>query len=208
VQAVVEGSVLRSGDKVRINAELVDAEHDKHLWAQSFEGDLREILGLQREVARSIVSEVRVTLNLEEKAALRGAAPVNPEALQDYLKGRFFASKRTAEGLKSAIEHFKSAIAADPSYAQAFSGLADAYALAGDWEYQVLPPDEAYRLAKAAATRALALDNSLGEAHTSLAFALDLYGRDWPAPSGNSSRLWRSVLAMRNCGYGSAGISS
>jgi tetratricopeptide (TPR) repeat protein len=106
---------------------------------------------------------------------------VNPEAYEDYLKGRYFWNKRTGDGLKKAIEYFSRAIKTDPTYAEAYSGLADSYALSGDWEYGVLAPKDAFSKAKAAATKALELDDSLGQAHTSLAFALDLYGWDWDA---------------------------
>jgi Flp pilus assembly protein TadD len=106
---------------------------------------------------------------------------VNREAYETYLKGRYFWNKRTGDGLKKAIEYFNRAVEIDPTYAGAYSGLADSYALAGDWEYGVLPPREALPLAKVAATKALALDPGLAEAHTSLAFALDLYGWDWEA---------------------------
>jgi tetratricopeptide (TPR) repeat protein len=106
---------------------------------------------------------------------------VNPVAYEAYLKGRYFLNKRTGDGLSKAIEYFNSAIESDPTYAEAYSGLADAYALSGDWKYGVLSPKDAFPKARAAATKALALDDSLGEAHASLAFALDLYGWDWEA---------------------------
>ncbi len=104
---------------------------------------------------------------------------MSPEAYEAYLKGRYFWNKRTGDGLKKAIEYFNHAIETDPTYAEAYSGLADSYALSGDWEYGVLSPQDAFPKARAAATKALVLDDSLGEAHASLAFALDLYGWDW-----------------------------
>ena len=107
------------------------------------------------------------------------ARSVDPAAYENYLKGRYFLNKRTGDGLRAAIRYFRQAIEIDRSYAEAHSGLADAYALAGDWEYGVLSTTEAFSKATAAATRALELDSTLGEAHTSLAFALDLYGWDW-----------------------------
>ena len=181
VDAVVEGSVSRSGERVRITAQLIRVPTDTHMWAQSYDEDLQDTLTLQSKVARDIAEQISVTLNRQEQAALVNSKSVNPEAYEDYLKGRFFWNKRTADGLKKAIEYFNHAIDTDPTYAEAYSGLADSYALSGDWEYGVLPPREAFPLAKAAATKALALDDSLGEAHTSLAFALDLYGWDWAA---------------------------
>jgi TolB-like protein/DNA-binding winged helix-turn-helix (wHTH) protein/tetratricopeptide (TPR) repeat protein len=181
VEAVVAGSVLLSGERVRITAQLVRVPTDAPIWAQSYDGDLQDTLALQGKVARDISDQIRVTLNVREQSAMVKSETANREAYEAYLKGRYFWSKRTGDGLKKAIEYFKRAIEMDPAYAHAFSGLADSYALAGDWEYGVLSPSEAFPLARAAATKALALDPSLGEAHTSLAFALDLYAWDWDA---------------------------
>jgi TolB-like protein/DNA-binding winged helix-turn-helix (wHTH) protein/Flp pilus assembly protein TadD len=179
VDAVVEGTVLRSGSRVRITAQLILASIDKHLWAQSYEGEMSDILALQKKVARSIAEEIRIKLSSNERAELKQRKAVNAEAYEAYLKGRYFWNKRTGDGLKKAIDYFNQAIEKDPSYAQAYAGLADSYALMGDWEYGVLPPTEAFPKAKAAATKALTLDNTLGEAHTSLAFVLDLFDWDW-----------------------------
>jgi tetratricopeptide (TPR) repeat protein len=177
VDAVVEGTVLRSGDRVRITAQLINASADKHLWSQSYEGELRETLEVQSKVAMAIADQVRINLNPKEQAALVAAKVVNPEAYVSYLKGRYFWNKRTADSLKIALAYFNQAIEEDPKYAQAYSGLADTYALLGDWQYAVMTPKEALPKAKAAAIKALELDNSLGEAHNSLAFCLD--GFDW-----------------------------
>jgi TolB-like protein/DNA-binding winged helix-turn-helix (wHTH) protein/Flp pilus assembly protein TadD len=181
VEALVEGTVLRFGDRVRISAQLIQVPLERHIWAQSFEGDLRDTLLLQSNVARAIAEQIRVTVTEQEQAALRNSKPVNPVAYEACLKGRYFINKRTGDGLKKAIEYFNHAIERDPTYAAAYSGLADAYALSGDWKYGVLPPQDAFSKAKAAATKALALDDNLAEAHASLAFALDLYGWDWEA---------------------------
>jgi TolB-like protein/DNA-binding winged helix-turn-helix (wHTH) protein/Flp pilus assembly protein TadD len=177
VDAVVEGTVLRSGDQVRITAQLIDASADKHIWSQSYEGELKDTLALQNRVARAIADQIRINLNPQERAALKTVKVVNPEAYEDYLKGRFFWNKRTADGLKVAQTYFGRAIDEDPKYAPAYSGLADTYALLGDWQYAVMTPKEAFPKAKAAAIKALELDSSLGEAHNSLAFCLD--GFDW-----------------------------
>jgi len=179
VEAVVEGSVLRSGDRVRITAQLIEVPADRDMWGQSYEGDLGDTLTLQNRVARAIAEQIRATLSGQEKAALEKSKAVNPEAYEAYLKGRYFWNKRTGDGLKKAIGYFNLAIEKDPNYAEAYSGLADSYALSGDWEYAILSPRDASANAKAAATKALALDDSLAEAHTSLAFALDLYDWDW-----------------------------
>jgi TolB-like protein/DNA-binding winged helix-turn-helix (wHTH) protein/tetratricopeptide (TPR) repeat protein len=177
VDAVVEGTVLRSGDEVRITAQLIDASTDRHLWSESYQGELRNTLALQNSVARAIADHIRVSVNPREQEVLRSATVVNPAAYESYLKGRFFWNKRTANGLSTALAYFNQAVEQDPGYARAYSGLADTYALLGDWQYSVMTPKEALPKAKAAAMKAVALDPSLGEAHTSLAFCLD--GFDW-----------------------------
>jgi TolB-like protein/DNA-binding winged helix-turn-helix (wHTH) protein/Flp pilus assembly protein TadD len=181
VDAVVEGTVLRSGDRVRITAQLIEAPADKHLWAQSYEGDLRDTLSLQDQVARTIAENIRVRLRPPEEAAFGNRKPVNSEAYVAYLKGRYFWNKRTGEGLQKAIEYFRQAIEEDPGFAAAYAGLADSYALLGNSDFAVLSPREAYPIAKAAATKALELDDSLGEAHTSLAFCLGFFEWRWDA---------------------------
>jgi len=177
VDAVVEGTVLRSGDRVRITAQLIDAFSDKHLWSQSYEGELRDTLALQNQVARTIADQIRINVNPQEQAALKNVKVVNPQAYESFLKGRYFWNKRTADGLKVALAYFNQATDEDPKYAQAYSGLADTYSLLGDWQYAVMTPKEALPKAKAAAIKALELDSGLGEAHNSLAFCLD--GFDW-----------------------------
>jgi TolB-like protein/DNA-binding winged helix-turn-helix (wHTH) protein len=179
VQAVVEGGILRSGDRVRITAQLIRVPAEGHIWAHSYEGDVRDTLVLQNQVAQAIADQIRVSVSNERR--VQTPRPVNAEAYDSYLKGRYYWNKRTDEGLKQAIDYFKRSISIDPGNAEAYSGLADTYALAGDWEYGILPPAEAFPLAKAAAYEALALNDRLGEAHTSLAFVLDLYYWDWAA---------------------------
>ena len=179
VDAVVEGGVSRSGDRVRVTAQLIDARNGKHLWAASYEEDIRNTLALQSRVTRAIAEQIRATVNPQEQLTLAKSRAVNPDAYEAYLKGRYFWNKRTGEGLRTAIDYFRRAITIDPGYAEAYAGLADSYAVAGDWKYGVLPPLDAFSKATAAAAKALALDASLGEAHASLAYALDLYGWDW-----------------------------
>jgi TolB-like protein/DNA-binding winged helix-turn-helix (wHTH) protein/Flp pilus assembly protein TadD len=199
VDAVVEGTVLRSGDQVRITAQLIEASSDKHLWSQSYQGELRDTLALQNQVARAIADQIRVNLNPQEQAALKNVKVVNPQAYESYLKGRYFWNKRTADGLKVALAYFNQAIDEDPKYAQAYSGLADTYALLGDWQYAVMTPKEALPKAKAAAIKALELDNALGEAHNSLAFCLD--GFDWDFDSAGNE--FRRAIEL-NPGYATA----
>jgi TolB-like protein/DNA-binding winged helix-turn-helix (wHTH) protein/Flp pilus assembly protein TadD len=199
VDAVVEGTVLRSGDQVRITAQLIEASSDKHLWSQSYEGELRDTLALQNKVARAIADQIRVSLNPQEQAALKTAKVVNPQAYVSYLKGRYFWNKRTADSLKVGLAYFNQAIDEDPTYAQAYSGLADTYALLGDWQYAVMPAKEALPKAKAAAIKALELDSALGEAHNSLAFCLD--GFDWDFDSAGNE--FRRAIEL-NPGYATA----
>ncbi len=199
VDAVVEGTVLHSGHQVRITAQLIEASSDKHLWSQSYEGDLRDTLALQNKVARAIADEIRINLNPQEQAALDSVKIVNPEAYESFLKGRYFWNKRTADGLKVALAYFNQAIDEDSNYAQAYSGLADTYALLGDWQYAVMPSREALPKAKGAAIKALELDSALGEAHNSLAFCLD--GFDWDFDS--AGKEFRRAIEL-NPGYATA----
>jgi TolB-like protein/Flp pilus assembly protein TadD len=196
VDAVVEGTVLRSGDHVRITAQLIEASTDKHLWSQSYEGELRDTLALQNRVASAIADQIRINLTPQEQAALKNVKVVNPEAYESYLKGRYFWNKRTADGLKVALAYFKQTIEEDSKYAQAYSGLADTYALLGDWQYAVMTPKEAFPKAKAAAIKALELDSALGEAHNSLAFVLD--GFDWDFDSAGKE-FQRAIELSPSC---------
>jgi TolB-like protein/DNA-binding winged helix-turn-helix (wHTH) protein/Flp pilus assembly protein TadD len=179
VDAVVEGTVSRAGDRVRITAQLIQATTDRHLWAQSYEREARDVLSLQREVAAAIAQAVEVKLQPEEKVRMtRAAAPVQPEAYEDYLKGRFYWSKRSPETSLKAVGYFQQAIARDPAYAPAYSGLSDTYRA---FDVQGLaPPRECMPKAEEAARKALALDDTLAEAHASLAGVLYRYDWDWP----------------------------
>jgi TolB-like protein/Flp pilus assembly protein TadD len=199
VDAVVEGTVLRSGERVRITAQLIKVPDERHLWAQSYEGDLQNTLALQNSVARAIAEQIQVTLNPVEEAALKKSKEVNPEAYEAYLKGRYFWNKRSGEGLRKAIDYFSHAIDTDPNYARAYSGLADSYALSGDWEYGILSPEDAFPKARAAVTKALVLDDNLSEAHTSLAFIQDLYDWDW----ASAEKEYKRALAL-NPNYATA----
>src|SRR5438128_522341 len=174
VDAVVEGTVLRSGEQVRVTAQLIQAPADKHLWAESYEGNLRDTLVLQKRVARAIVERIRIELTPQEQAGLKDVKAVNPEAYEDYLKGRYFWNKRTADGMKKAIDYFNQVIAKDPNYAPAYSGLADSYALLSESPHESRA--DALNKARVAADKALALDNKLAEAHVSrgLLFVEDL----------------------------------
>jgi TolB-like protein/DNA-binding winged helix-turn-helix (wHTH) protein/Tfp pilus assembly protein PilF len=199
VDAVVEGTVLHSGDQVRITAQLIEASTDKHLWSQTYAGELRDTLALQNRVASAIADQIRINLTPREQAELRSAKAVNPEAYQSYLKGRYFWNKRTADGLKAALAYFNQAIEEDPKYAQAYSGLADTYALLGDWQYGVMSFKEALPKAKATAIKALELDSSLSEAHTSLGYSLRAF--DWDFDS--AGKEFQRAIEL-NPGYATA----
>jgi tetratricopeptide (TPR) repeat protein len=150
-------------------------------------------------VARAIADQIRISVNAQEQAALRSVTVVNPVAYESYLKGRYFWNKRTADSLKVALRYFNEAIDEDSNYAQAYSGLADTYALLGDWQYAVMTPKEALPKAKAAAVKALELDGTLGEAHNSLAFCLD--GFDWDFEA--AGKEFRRSIEL-NPGYATA----
>jgi TolB-like protein/DNA-binding winged helix-turn-helix (wHTH) protein/Tfp pilus assembly protein PilF len=180
VDYILEGSVRREGDRVRITAQLIQVKDQTHLWARDYDRNLREILALQSDVASAIAREIKLKLSSEENARLTGTSALNPEAYELYLKGRYFWNKRTEDGFAKAIRYFEQATALDPRYAQPYAGLADAYALLGSLPNAEIPRKEAMPKAKAAALKALQLDDSLAEAHTSLAFVMMHYEWDWP----------------------------
>jgi TolB-like protein/Flp pilus assembly protein TadD len=179
VDAVVEGAVARDRDHVRISAQLIDARTDLHLWAQSYEGDLSDVLRLQERVALAIANEIKVKLTPRQQAHLGSARSISPEAHELYLRGRFHWNKRTVEGLKKSIDYFQQAVEKDPTYALAYSGLADSYNMLGLWGD--LPQMESAPKAKAAATRALEIDEQLAEAHASVGWTLFAFAWDWSA---------------------------
>jgi serine/threonine protein kinase/tetratricopeptide (TPR) repeat protein len=191
VDAIVEGSVQRVGNRVRITAQLIRAATDQHLWAEAYERDLRDVLVLQDEVARTIAQQVRVKLTPEENIRLSSGRPVDPEAYQLYVKGRYFWAKRNQESFNRAISYFREAIDRDPSYAAPYSGLADCYVLFGSsFDVGGHPPSEVQPKAKAAALKALELDSSLADAHNSLAYVKLNYDWDW---SGAEAEFKRSL---------------
>src|SRR5581483_5966276 len=204
VDAVIEGSVLRSGDRVRIAAQLIHAASDQHIWAESYERDFRDVLALQSEIARQVANEVRIALSPAEEQSLRSTRRINPESHELYLKGRFFWNKRTEESVRKALVHFQNALAADPTYAQVYAGIADCHNILG--YYNVQPPADAYLKAKAAALKAIELGPSLGEPHAALAVVKRDFDWDWRgaesefqraielSPGYVESHHWRSTL--------------
>jgi tetratricopeptide (TPR) repeat protein len=187
--AVMEGGVLRVGDRIRITMKLIDARSERQLWTETYDRSISDILALQDEVAQAVRAEVREKLTSDERARRRARRPVAPEAVDAYLKARYWANKRTAEGLKKAIEYYGQATTADASYAVARSGLGEAYSLS--IAYDLLPGREFYPKIRAAALRALKLDDTLAEPHLLLAGVQTSYG-DWPA----AEKEYQRALAL------------
>ena len=170
VDAIIEGAVLRSGDRVRITAQLVRAATDQHIWAESYEREFRDVVALEDEVSRNIAAQIQREIAPPAPHLLATSAAVSPQAREDYLKGRYFWNLRSEAGYLKAIDYFQAAVANDPQYAQAYAGLADAYALLGSMPNTKIPRETAMPKAKEMALTALKLDPSLSDAHTSLAF--------------------------------------
>jgi TolB-like protein/DNA-binding winged helix-turn-helix (wHTH) protein/Flp pilus assembly protein TadD len=179
VDAVVEGTVMRSGDRVRITAELVQIAADRALWAETYDSSVEDVLSLQQRVAGAIVSNIQVELTPSERQNLRAYQPSSPEAYEDYLKGRYYWNKRSVEALNKAIEYFERATKEDPNYALAYAGLADCYGIIGAAIVGTVPARDVAPKAEAAARRALELDPTLAEAQTSLATVSLNYKWDW-----------------------------
>ncbi|HTK32285.1 MAG TPA: protein kinase [Candidatus Saccharimonadaceae bacterium] len=209
VDAIVEGAVLMNGDRVRIGATLIEGATDRHLWARSYEREVRDVLALQSEVARAIADEVRVRLTPGEVSRLAETRPVDPDAYRLYLQGRHLWNRRAPEAVRDSVRYFEDSIAADPTYAVAYSGLADAWNILGDLSQ--MPSGDAFSRAFAATRRALELDENLAEAWTSLGFLHQ--HRDWDGPAARvafdraialkpgyaSGRHWRAEFLVA-CG--------
>ncbi len=177
VDAVVEGTVVRSGTHVRITAQLIDTRTDKHLWANAYERDFGEVLLLQSAVAQDIAHEIQAQLTTPEKTQFASVHTENPEAYEAFLKGRYFFNKFTTEGFTKGSEYFKIAIRIDPNYAAAYAGLADCYHLLGT--SGAIAPNQVMPKAEAAALEALRIDDSIADAHYSLANAYTWYDWNW-----------------------------
>ena len=169
VDAVVEGTVLRSGDRVRITAELVQVSTDRHLWADTYESRLGDVLTLQNQVASAIVSQIQIKLTPQDKEHLAASQPINSDAFEDYLKGRYYWGMRSEDGLDKAIHYFQSATEKDPQYALAYAGLADCYGILGAAIIGTVPTSQVAPKAEDAATKAVALNPGLAETQTAFA---------------------------------------
>ena len=196
VDAVVEGSVLQSGDRVRVTARLVPASTDKPIWSEQYDRDLRDILSLQSEVTQAIAGEIRLKLSPEESARLSSARPVNPQAYEAYLKGRFHWYQISRTNYEEAERYFQLALEKDPNFALAYSGLADVWLMRTDSGYAA--PSEALGKAKAYALKAVELDPSLAEPHVSLANTMIDLNHDWPAAD---SEFRRAIQANPSSAY-------
>lgn len=199
VDAIVEGSVLQSGNRVRITVELFEARTERQLWAQSYEQDLRDVLALQSQVASAIAREIQVKLTPREEQRLAQSRQVDPQAYLAYSYGRYCWNKRTPEDFEKGIEYFQRAIASDPNYAPAYAGLADAYSLLGSIGADVRPPNEVMPKAREAALKAVSLDDKLAEGHTSLAYVKLSW--EWDLPGAEHE--FRRAIDL-NPGYATA----
>ena len=197
VQAVLTGRLVRRGEDLSMSLELVDARDNSHIWGEQYNSKLSEVLKVQAEIAEGISEKLRLKLTGEEKKRLTKSYTDNIEAYQLYLKGRYAWNKRTAEELRKSADYFQQAIDLDPGYALAYAGLADSYNMLAD--YSVLPPKEAFPRAEAAAAKALEMDDTLSEAHTSMGFVKMGYDGDW----AGADREYRRALEL-NPNYATA----
>lgn len=185
VSHVLEGSVRRAGNRVRIATQLIQVSDESHLWAESYERNLGDMLNLQFEVAEAVAKEIQIKLAPQEQARMATAGTVHPQAYEAYLKGRYLLNRRTLEAIEKSIQYFRKSIEYDPQYAVAFAGLADSYLTHHDLGH--LPPMVATTKAKAAARKALEMDATLAEAHTSLGHAY-FHEFNWLAADGGFRR--------------------
>jgi len=179
VGTVLEGSVRVAGKKLRITAQLIDVATEEHLWSETYDRELEDVFAIQTDIAMRIAKELKIKILKSETLQLEKKATGIPEAYSLYLRGRHSLNTRTEKGLKEAIRHFESAIRHDPDFALAYTGLADAYSILASYSLEFIPPREGFPKAKAAAEKALSLDDQLAEAHASLGLVKFYYDWDW-----------------------------
>jgi TolB-like protein/DNA-binding winged helix-turn-helix (wHTH) protein/Tfp pilus assembly protein PilF len=184
VQYILEGSLRQSAGRVRVTAQLIQANDQTHLWARDYDRDLGDILTLEQEVSSDVAREIQLELTGQQQASLTRPRPVDPDAHELYLKGRFYWNKRTPEGIKKSVEYFQGAIRKDPNYAEAYVGLADAYRFL----MNNLSPEEVMPKARAAAEKALVINPNLAEAHASLGLIVPYFDWDWEAAKKHFQR--------------------
>jgi len=188
VRAVLKGHVMQRGDDLEISAELVDARDDSHIWGEQYSRKAADIFALQGDLAKDMTSMLRMRLTGADEKRMAKSYTVNPEAYQDFLKGRYWLGKRTEETLNKGIEYFQQAIDKDPAHFLAYAGLADSYSMLANFGF--VPPNKAYPKAKEAALKALETDDSVAEAHTSLGFIKMAYDWDW---TGGEREFQRAI---------------
>jgi eukaryotic-like serine/threonine-protein kinase len=193
VRAVLTGRIVQLSDRLVIKTELVDTSDGSHLWGEHYNFNPSDVFAVEAEIAKEISEQLLLRLTGAEKRQLAKRATDNTQAYHAYLRGRYYWNKRTDENVRKAIEYFKQAIDCDPCYALAYAGLADAYVILGAFGVATLPPGEAYPKAKEAATKALEIDETLAEAHASLAFSLAQYDWDWSA----AEREFKRALELK-----------
>jgi len=186
VANILEGSVLRAGDRVRISVQLIDGTSDEHLWADSYEGDLGDILALQRQVAKDVANQIKIELTPEETERLAESSVVNKRAYDLYLQGRYHWATRTADGLRRAMGYYQQALAIDPGYALAYAGVAETYVVAAIWRF--MPTGESCARGREAAEKALSLDPDLAPAHTALGLVAEVCDWEWKAAEQHLTR--------------------
>jgi tetratricopeptide (TPR) repeat protein len=182
VDAVLDGQIQRENDRVRLTVQLIRVVDGVHLWSDTFDENFTNIFSMEDEVSSQVAQSIRLGLTGEEKKRLAKRSTASSEAYRAYLKGRYFWNERTEDSLGKGLAYFSKAVDVDPTYAEAYAGIADSYAMLG--LYTVLPPNDAFPKAKAAAMKALEIDNGLAEAHATLAFAHFYY--DWDARAAES----------------------
>jgi TolB-like protein/tetratricopeptide (TPR) repeat protein len=208
VNYLLEGSVLRSGNHVRVDAQLIQASDQTHRWADTYNRETGDMLSVQNEVARVIADEIRLTLSPAEQARLSGSAKIDPQAYEAFLQGLVSWNKRTPQGIASSIGYYQQAIQKDPRFALAYAGLANSYSISSALPTAALAPREAMPKAKQAAEEAIRLDPASAEAHSALALVRQSYDWDWEGaeeeyqralsinPSDGSARHWHSLLLV------------
>ena len=206
VGTILEGSVMKSGDKIRVTMEMVDAKTDEPVWAHRFDKKLKDIFAIQTDIARKVAAALKVRLLKDQRVLIEKKAPERIDAYILYLRGRYYWGKRNEEDLKKAIGYFEEAVRKDRNYTLAYTGLADCYTLMG--RHQYMPANEAFWRARGYAQRALEIDDSLAEAHTSMAGILINYDWDWKGaeeqfrraiqlnPNYATAHHWYSVLLL------------
>lgn len=197
VDTILERSVRKAANTIRITAQLINVQDGYHLWSQTYERQLEDIFDIQEDISKAIVNSLKLELEIGSETSIIHKYTDNIKAYNLYLQGRYFWNKRSREGIMKSIDYFEAAIEEDPEYALAYTGLADSYNVLGDWVF--LPSREAYPKARIAAAESLNLDSTLAEAQASIAFITYVYDWDWP----EAERLFKKAISL-NPRYASA----